>query len=128
MEYQFKKITLLLGVFKDPWKLLNPISHEFKAVCAADYQVVIKRSTQISDLHSSTTREVFGRVEFLLGQLFHTLIYNEVGLSLKTRLGWWIEKPLTTKPFFILSKSLRETLGHKKNGKGPFIYYVSIYF
>ena len=40
-------------------------------------------------------------VEFLLGQLFHTLIYNEVGLSLKTRLGWWIEKPLTTKPFLI---------------------------
>ena len=97
----------------------------FFAVCFSDYQVVIKRSAQISELLSSTTREVFGRVEFLLGQLFHTLIYNEVGLSLKTRLGWWIEKPLTTKPFFILSKSLRETLGHKKNGKRPFIYYLT---
>ena len=97
----------------------------FFAVCFSDYQVVIKTSAQISELLSSTTREVFGRVEFLLGQLFHTLIYNEVGLSLKTRLGWWIEKPLTTKPFFILSKSLRETLGHKKNGKGPFIYYLT---
>ena len=94
------------------------MSNEFKAVCFSDYQVVIKKSAQISELPSSTTREVFGRDEFLLGQLFHTLIYNEVGLSLKTRLGWWIEKPLTTKPFFILSKSLRETLGHssKKNG------------
>ena len=61
-------------------------------------------------------------VEFLLGQLFHTLIYNEVGLPLwlVVLLGLlgYIEKPLTTKPFLILSKSLRETLGHssKKNG------------
>ena len=62
-------------------------------------------------------------VEFLLGQLFHTLIYNEVGLPLwlVVLLGLlgYIEKPLTTKPFLILSKSLRETLGHigKKNGR-----------
>ena len=64
-------------------------------------------------------------VEFLLGQLFHTLIYNEVGLPplWLVVLSWacllgYIEKPLTTKPFLILSKSLRETLGHssKKNG------------
>ena len=86
---------------------------------------LVREVPRYHNFSGTTTREVFGRVEFLLGQLFHTLIYNEVGLSLKTRLGWWIEKPLTTKPFFILSKSLRETLGHKKNRKGPFIYYVS---